>query len=238
MNTRALFYPGNLIRLILAGLLGVLIAEGEAAGQAGDSLRLVFHMQQEQAIYDQSSYGEPPQIAVWLEDSATGKVRTLFVTRRTARGKYIGKVECPVSLPIWIGAFRRETGRNDFPTPMQPFFGAVTGATPKTKDITVTASVEAGRSFNYFIEMNVAGDYNRAFPKLSASKRPDNHGNGQPSLLFKGTIKSTAGATSKPVCAGRSHHYYFVTEADPDLAGIDSALQVFRVLSVECTSIP
>jgi hypothetical protein len=235
MNIKILYRPAVSICSFLASLLpGALTPCAAFAQEEGGSVHLVFHMQQSREIYDNSSYGEPPQFAIWVEDSASGEIKTLHVTRRTATGRYIGKVECPVSLPIWIGAFRKETGRNDFPTPKQPFFDTVTGATPQIADIIITTDVEAGRCCHYYIEMNVAGDYNRAFPKVSAKKRQDNHGNGQPSLVYKGTIQTNVGTVSKPECAGRSQQYFFVTEIDSDLAGIDSALEVFRIVSVEC----
>lgn len=44
---------------------------------------------------------------------------------------------------------------------------AVTGATPKVEKITITVPVERGKTWNYYIEMNVAGDYNAAFPRVS-----------------------------------------------------------------------
>ena len=193
-------------------------------------------MRQSREVYERSSYGEAPQFAVWLQERGSGAVKTIFVTRRTARGQYAGKVECPVSLPIWIGAFRRETGRSDFPTPRQPFYDAVTGATPQSAAITISALVEAGKSYDYYIEMNVAGDYNTAFPRVSAQKRPDKHGNGQPSLVYSGEITAAAGALSTPRLIGRSHHYYFTAEVIPDLEGIDSAREVFSAIKVACVA--
>jgi len=231
MNTE-MYGMRSRIRIITAAIFLVLLIR-TGTGKSPGEVALVFHMRQSQAIYDQSSYGEPPQLAIWLEDRDNGSVRTVFVTRRTATGKYLGKVECPVSLPVWISIFRKETGREDFPTPKTPFFDAVTGATPQTAEITVTAPVDSGRSYTYYVEMNVAGDYNRAFPKMSAEKRIDKHGNGQPSLIYRGSIEARTGAVSKPELIGRSHQYYFTTEVLTDLDGIDSAKEVFTLLCVE-----
>ncbi len=206
------------------------------AAQTADSLTLYFSLCQSREIYERSSYGEPPQFAIWLQEHENGRITTVFVTRRTARGEYAGKVECPVSLPLWIGAFRKETGRNDFPTPRDPFYDTVTGATPQKAEIRASARVEAGKSYDYYIEMNVAGDYNRTFPKANAQKRHDKHGNGQPSLLFHGTITAVPGDRSAPELSGRSHQYYYTAEPLTDLEGIDSAREVFTKITVECIS--
>ncbi len=224
---------------LAAGFIFVVSAvfSGTVADQtSGGMVQLNFRLQQHREVYEKSSYGEAPQFAIWLQTRDSLDVKTLFVTRRTAQGKYVGKVECPVSLPIWIGIFRRETGRADFPTPRNPFFDAVTGATPQTADIRVTALVEAGKSYDYYIEMNVAGDYNSDFPRVSAQKHQDKHGNGQPSLVWRGTIEAVPGASSTPALIGRSHQYYFITEVAADMAGIGSAREVFSDIAVECTA--
>ena len=208
---------------------------GLGIGQNIDErVKLLFNIDQKQEIYDQSDYGEPPQFAIWLENPENQTIKTVFVTHRTGTGEFDGKVECPVSLPIWIGIFRKETGRDDFPRPWKPFFDGVTGATPKVEDFNISVEVEKGVRWLYYIEMNVAGDYNKSFPSVSSDKRPDNHGNGQPSLIFKGEILSENGQTSIPELIGRSDQYYFTTKINPDLEGIDTAKKVFYKIIIRC----
>lgn len=199
-----------------------------------EKVRLIFNIHQERDIYDQSDFGEPPQFAIWLEDSEHLTVKTVFVTYRTGTGDFDGKVECPVSLPVWTGIFRKETGRDDFPSPMKPFFDGVTGATQKVEDLNISVQVEKGVRWFYFIEMNVAGDYNKSFPYVSSKKHIDSHGNGQPSLIFKGEINSKIGETSKPELIGRSDQHYFTTKINPDLGGIYMAKKVFSKIIVSC----
>ncbi len=208
---------------------------GSGIGQNIDErVRLVFNIHQKQEIYDESDYGEPPQFAIWIENPENQTIRTVFVTHRTGTGEFDGKVECPISLPIWIGVFRKETERDDFPRPWKPFFDSVTGATPKVENFKMSVEVEKGIRWLYFIEMNVAGDYNKSFPSVSSDKRPDNHGNGQPSLIYKGEILSENGKTSMPEIIGRSNQYYFTTKITPDSVGIDSAKEVFTTIVVSC----
>jgi len=201
---------------------------------ADEKVRLVFNIHQERDIYDQSTYGEPPQFAIWIEDPAHQTVKTIFVSHKTGTGDFEGKVECPVSLPVWIGVFREETGRDDFPIPWEPVIDGLSGATPKIEDIHISVDVNLGISWFYYIEMNVAGDYNRTFPYVSSKKQIDNHGNGQPSIIYKGEINSKIGEISEPELIGRSDQYYFSTEINPNLEGINLAEKVFSKIMVSC----
>jgi hypothetical protein len=199
-----------------------------------DDLQLYFHIHQDRDVYDQSDYGEPPQFAIWLDNPKTNMVRTVFVTYRTGTGSFEGKVECPVSLPVWIDVFRKETARNDFPRPWKPFYDGVTGATPKEEEFTLSTKVEKGIMYSYYIELNVAGDYNESYPAVLKTGHPDYHGNGQPSIIYKGDIKAEKGQISTPTVIGRSDQFYFKTEIISDLNGIDSAKDVFSEIIVTC----
>jgi hypothetical protein len=195
---------------------------------------LRFTIIQDRDVYEESMYGEPPQVAIWLEDSASGELRTVYVTSRTATGRFEGKTECPVSLPIWIGVFRREFGREDFPTPRKPAPSAITGATSKTELITAEVLVPPSSRWRYYIEMNVSGDFNRTYPEMSNSMRPDRHGNGQPSHVYCGEIVAEPGRSSSPKPVGRSRHYQFTDKIIPNLEGIKSSLEVFKSIEVQC----
>ena len=103
---------------LLVILFSLLVSANSKVGD--EKVRLVFNIHQEQDIYDQSTYGEPTKFAIWIEDPAHKTVKTIFVTHKTGTGEFEGKVECPVSLPVWIGVFREETRRDDFPIPWEP----------------------------------------------------------------------------------------------------------------------
>lgn len=195
---------------------------------------LTFTIFQERDVYDKSDYGEPPQFAIWLENLKTGEVKSVFVTYRTATGDFEGKAECPVSLPAWIGAFRKETGRDNLPTIDAPAPDAITGATPKTGKITARITLPGGSVWKYFVEVNVSGDYTRQFPAMKSDGTIDPQGNGQPSVIYRGEITCTAGNHSVPELIGRTEQYYFSPEINPDLNGIESAKNVFSKISVKC----
>jgi hypothetical protein len=208
------------------------------AGQKPDrNVVLLFTIFQERDIYEKSDYGEPPQFAIWLENMKTGEVKSVFVTYRTATGDFEGKAECPVSLPAWIGAFRKEKGRNNFPTIGVPAPEAVTGATPKVREFTTRVTLPVGSNWNYYVEVNVSGDYTPEFPALKSDGTLDPQGNGQPSIVYRGEISCSAGNHSEPELIGRTEQNYFSTVINPDLSGIESAKKVFSRISVKCVDV-
>ena len=199
-----------------------------------DSLTISFTITQDRVVYEESDYGEPPQVAIWLEDPVTGTTRTVYVTYRTGTGRFAGKVECPVALPIWVKVYRREFGREGFPNPRSGAPEAITRATSRTETINAQAIVPRASRWRYYVEMNVAGDFNRAFPLEREDQRLDYHGNGQPSLVYAGEIVAEPDSSSIPQPVGRSDQYQFSGELIPDIKGLDSALRVFKKIEVVC----
>lgn len=224
------------MRIMSLGMILVLMVacSGSQKKPRGSEVCLTFSIHQERSVYEQTDYGEAPQFAIWLENRETGAIRTVFITRRTATGDFEGKAECPVSLPAWIAAFRKETGRTDFPTPRKPAETAVTGATPRVREINVKVDIPRGSNWYYYVEMNVSGDYNIHFPSTSAEGMIDSQGNGQPSIIFKGEIPGNPGERSTPVLIGRTEQFYFLPEILPDLDGVETAKEVFSMIKVTC----
>ncbi len=206
------------------------IAPGAEDGDA----TLTLTIRQERAVYEASDWGEPPQWAVWLEDPQTGAVRTVCVTYRTATGDFAGKMECPVALPAWIAVFRAENDRDDLPAPGRPAAAVVTGATPQTAEFTRETAVPRGSTWRYYVEVNVSGDFNATFPAVLDDGTPDTQGNGQPSIIYRGTITADPGAQSTPELIGRTEQFFFSSTVNPDLTGIESARNLFSRITVTC----
>ena len=199
--------------------------------------KLIFSLTLNQRVYDFSDYGEPPQFAIWLEDPNSGEIRTVWVTYRTAVNRWKGKIECPVSLPYWRSLFNKETQAAGSPAFRRPVLDAVTGATP-THAFTVNSEVADNSTWNYFIEVNVSGDYNRDFPSTRPNGAPDPHGNGQPSIVYKGSIKAIDDAHDIPELIGRTDQWQRIDHLITDTEGITSAKELLSSIEVRCRYLP
>ena len=139
------------------------------------------------SVYRQSTFGEAPQLAVWLENPETGEVRTLWVSHRTAKADWVGKIECLSCLPLWTNRYKQKYRTAAPPTREAPLAEGLSGATPKEK-LVIRENIPAENTWVFYVEMNVSGDYNRFFPANNEWGVPDQEGNGQPSLIYKGMI--------------------------------------------------
>ena len=208
-------------------------AESEKMEEAPQVL-LSFSMKLNQELYIDSYWGEPPQVAIWLETPEGDEIRTVWVTRRTAMGDWVGKLECPVALPFWVGRYNQETNTQGAPTPREPAPSAVTGATPKL-EIKAQAKVPSSSLWNYYIEVNVSGDFNDGFPSMTPAEVMDPYGNGQPSLIYKGQIKAEPGSSSVSVLIGRTDQWEPAEDLISDLSDITTAKRLFLNMEVRCS---
>jgi hypothetical protein len=202
------------------------ISENETEKDSTE-IKLVFSMKINDKAYQHTSYGEPPQIAIWIENIDSNIRHTIWVTHCAGTNQWRGKVSCPVALPVWENQHRLETkSRTD----------VISGATPASGLFTVATRVSVGSRWNYFIEVNAAGDYNKSFPYWSVSGSPDTEGNGQPSIIYKGFIAADGKDQDEPDLFGRSDQRRKQVIPKTDLAGIDTArdlLQNIQVISKE-----
>ena len=205
------------------------------ADPASETVRLEFRGKIDRQVYIQSDWGHPPQMAVWLETPDGRTIRTLWVTYRTGACDWKGKASCPVSLPYWVSRYNRETNTTGPPTFQQPVADAITRPTPK-EEFCETAEVPRGSTWDYFIEVNVSGDYNAAFPSVRDDGVEDPQGNGQPSLVYRGRITAEAGARSAPKLVGRTEQLAPVDRLVGDLDGITSAKRLLSAFEVTCTA--
>jgi len=143
----------------------------------------------QQAIY-LSTYSEPPQFAVWLENPRNGKCQQVFVTYRTSRGDWEGKADVPVSLPRWKVVFR-DGGAQNIRSDEEI---AISGATPKDEYFRVRVEVPPGSEWICWVEMNLAGDFNEFYPQFNMdTMEEDEFACGQPALLYRTDIKADEG---------------------------------------------
>jgi len=208
----------------------------DSNAEVGDmkaGVTLLFKMSINRNVYIYTNYGEPPQIAIWLENPDTSFYRTVWVTHRSGKNDWSGKVECKVALPFWN--FRRQVDKqSQLPVPVAD---ALTGATPKSGELLAKITVPVNTSWLYYIEVNASGDYNENFPYWSDMGLPDNDGNGQPSLIYNGTITAQPGSTSVPKLIGRTDQWSAFSTLYTDIDKITSAKRLVENLSVEVIEI-
>lgn len=184
-------------------------------------------------LYQDSRYGNPPQLAIWLENQEDHSIRTVMVTYRMGACDWNGKVECGVALPYWVGFYNRQTGTTGPPTREHPAPDAITYATPKDQ-LTIRTRVPENSRWSCFIEVNVSGDFNADFPALSGDGRKDRNGNGQPSVVYRGTIEAVGGAISRPAVLGHTDQYEPVAQLTESTEGITTALELLKTITVSC----
>lgn len=190
-----------------------------------------FSIHQNKEIIRLSSFAEPPQFAIWIENSKTHKVKTVFVTSRVGKGDWEGKANVPVALPRWFQIFR---GKNQaFEIIDNEKYSAVTGATPKDDYFKVRVEVEPGSTWICWIEMNLAGDFNESFPEFNRETlTEDEFSCGQPALLFKATVIAEEGVQVKPVLDAQSTWAAGVNSIEPVNSGITTAKKVFDDIQI------
>jgi hypothetical protein len=217
-----------------------------AAGCAGDStarpgrdsrdaVTLTFQLDLNRVVYEDSLWGDPPQLAIWIENERDQSIRMVRVTHRTAACDWVGKVDCPVALPYWVAFYNRQTGTQGPPTWNSPAVDAITCATPRA-ELIADVEVPRGSRWTYFIEVNVSGDFNADFPRLSEAGVSDPYGNGQPSLVYRGRIEAVEGAASRPQIAGRTDQYEPTDRLNENTEGITTARNLLRGIAVSCRS--
>ena len=193
------------IKIVLGSIFGsliILIAFLYFRTQGRLQVQFDIH-QNKEAIY-LSTFAEPPQFAIWLENPKTGRNKTVFVTSRVSKGDWEGKKNVPVALPRWYDLFRGQDQSNLSKKEYKHSM-AVTGATPKDDYFSVRVEVPPGSYWNCWIEMNLAGDFNEAFPEFNEQTlEEDEFSCGQPALLYKAEIKAVEGLVIEPTLVKQS----------------------------------
>ncbi len=201
-NGRVCTKTGLIIIAATVCLVSILI--GVLYYKVQGRLQIQFDIHQNKEAIYLSTFAEPPQFAIWIEDPKTGKCKTVFVTSRVSIGDWEGKKNVPVALPRWFDLFKVKKQTESSKATKDMTF-AVTGATPKDDYFSVRIDVPSGSHWNCWIEMNLAGDFNEAFPEFNEHTfEEDEFSCGQPALLFKAEIEVVEGQIIIPELVSQS----------------------------------
>ena len=194
-------------------------------------LEFLIHINEE--LVHQSVFGESPTFAIWLEDPDKGNTYTVYATRRIATGDWEGKKDVPGALPVWSKINQAESlnqsGKaNDVLDEM-----AITGATPLPGYFRTRVRVKPGSQWTCWIEVNLAGDYNNAYPEYNpVNHQQDEYGIGQPALLYKAEVEVLEAGMAVPAISGMSVFDKENRVVVVPLQGITTATEVFDEISI------
>jgi len=196
--------------------------------------QMQINIHQNKEIIYLSTFAEPPQFAIWLQNPDNHECQTVFVTRRAGIGDWEGKASVPDALPRWFELFTvNDKGRSGKDAIKEPSL-FITGATPMDDYFSVRAEVKPGSKWICWIEMNLAGDFNEAFPEQNIhTHEVDEFSCGQPSLLYKSEITAEEGLSFNFELAGQSTWKNGVTTIEPVSPGVTSAKNIFDNMFIE-----
>jgi hypothetical protein len=225
--------------LLVGGVLALIVHDRRRLPpEPGETpmIRLRLSITQDLDVVAKTDFGEPPQIAVWLEPLPNGKPRTLYVSHRAGTGDWLGKSDCPDALPRWFAAYRAEHGlAHGVPTPQNPLPDAIARPTPHEPELIVKAQLPPGSRWRIWLEVNLSADYNDAFPAIDENGMDDLHANGQPSLLYSAEFTAQPGPEPRLALVARTIPDSLAAETTPDLAGITTARRILARLSLRLT---
>jgi len=137
----------------------------------------------------------PPQYAVWIEDTRGNYLSTVFVTYKIAtEGWQANKGNRRIeALPHWC--HKRGIVYDDglmMPTKENPVTDAITGATPKVSSTIQISPLDLKNPFVLKAEFNQSVDFNNFYPE-NAKTEDDNYsggeeGSGQPAVIYAVTV--------------------------------------------------
>jgi hypothetical protein len=219
--------------LFLSGLsVVVIVASILIARTRGRTVIQIDIHQNKEMIY-LSTFSEPPQFAIWLENTKTKELKTVFVTHRVAVGDWEGKANVPVALPQWYKLFRGTGGRGRNQLAEKDPDMAITGATPKGDYFSIRVEVKPGSEWLCWIEMNLAGDFNDSFPEFNIETlKEDEFSCGQPALLFNASVIAEDGRKFTPVLSNQSIWDNGSVRIEPVSDGVTTARKVFDDIQI------
>lgn len=221
------------ILLFSGGLLLIFIIAGIIVIRTWGRTLIQIDIHQNKKIIYLSNFAEPPQFAIWLENPVTKELKTVFVTHRVAKGDWEGKANVPVALPQWFKLFRGNKNPGEGAVQNKKSDLAISGATPKGDYFSIRVEVEPGSEWICWIEMNLAGDFNDAYPEIDIETlREDEYSNGQPALIFRSDVKAIEDHKFIPEIVSQSTWDKGVVTVEPVSDGVTNAKDVFDDIQI------
>ena len=217
---KKIFLSGGAILFVIA--VFVIYAYSQTWGKT--DLEIKIHINEK--LVQESSFGESPTFAIWLENPGTGQTQTIYVTRRAAEGDWEGKSSVPVALPKWFEIYKNEDNGSKG-------VDAFTGATPKPGYFTAKAILPPNSKWICWIEVNLAGDFNNDYPENNTKQKTiDEYMSGQPALIYRAEITAVPGQTVHPEIYGMCLLNTLDGKIIQPIKGITTAKDIFDEISL------
>lgn len=182
----------------------------------------------------------PPQIAVWIEDTAGHYLSTVYATHKIATQSWqqAGGNRRKEALPHWCHSrgIRYADGLY-LPTKKHPLTDGISGATPRGSFGVKICPGEALDVFVVKVEVNHSTDFNDSYPK--SARKEDAHysggreGSGQPALVYAARVDLSSGQRSfEAVLVGHSSPDGSSGGISTDLSGLTTALSIVKHITV------
>lgn len=213
----------RIIILLIIPFLAFFCSDNDSSLQKQEKAVFSIQIILDSAAYKYTNFGEPPQLAVWIENQTLNDFYPVWVTHRAGNNDWIGKIECPVALPFWESRKLHYKAKS---------IDIVTGATPKDGSLSVSSAKQGSGRWNYFIEVNASADYNKTFSYWSVNKSPDSEGNGQPSLVYMGYIDFELKTASPAKLIGRTAQFNVQDSLITNIDGITTAKDLIKEITI------
>ena len=182
----------------------------------------------------------PPQLAVWVEDTLGTYLTTVYVTDRIARQGWIssGGNRRKEALPHWC--YSRGVQYADglyLPTKDEPLTDGISGATSRGSFDLRLSPAGGLQRFVVKIEVNQSTDFNEVYPESAREGEPGysggKEGSGQPALVYAADVDLTSGKkefTARLI--GHSSPDGSDGAVSPDVSGCTTALDIVGPVKV------
>ena len=222
------------MRYTMICLIPMLLLVKQSEIRPDNKIQIQIEVTLDKKVYRKSLFGEPPQMAVWIESDSGEQFNSLWVTKRMATGRWAGKFECISCLPYWTSRRKKLAGQ-ELPTQQEPLPDGITGATP-AENLKIIRSIKKDSDFEIFIELNISGDFNPSFPASDDRGIPDHEGDGQPALVYRGKYTASPKKIFQPEIIGyvvRRDKEIFIEE---DFSPITTAKNIIESIHISFTN--
>ena len=182
----------------------------------------------------------PPQLAVWIEDTEGNYLSTVYATHKIATQSWqaSGGSRRKEALPHWC--YSRGVQYPDglyLPTKDEPLTDGVSGATPHGGFDLKLVPGENLKRFVVKVEVNHSTDFNETYPESAKEGEPGysggRHGSGQPAVVYAADVDLSSGSEEfEAVLVGHSSPDGSSGGIDPDISGLTSALRIVERITI------